>query len=1069
MADFDGDHNLDLAVVSADTGAVSILWGNGHGAFTLGAVSYAVGANPDALVVGDFGNGHPDIAVANADDNNVSILMYQGNRTFVSQSQAPFAAGTQPYAIVAGDFNGDGVLDLATANNLSNNVTVLMGLGGGKFAAPVVYAAGNSPSGLVAADLNGDGRLDLAFTNGGDDNATVLLGRGDGTFVAPDRFSANAIVSTPTLADVTGDGTLDSIALDQAGQILVRPAAPPSRVRSTPRRIINPSGPARSFTVVLSAGRQLIAAVDLQDNAVTLYKLNTDPKVIAVNGIATVVGKLTTGLQPVRVAAGDLNGDGRQDLVVANAGSGDVSVFMATAAGGFTAPTRLAATDHPTELALVDLNGDGRPEIVVSDDVAGAVTVLVNQGAVLLPPRFTIRDDRTSWFRPEFRRLAHAAQPRRAGSMVFGRFSENGTVDLVVVNRGGTSLSYLEGDGCGGFLNPVQIFAGARPAIVRAGRFFPDGHLDLAVLDADNHTITLLRGDGQGHFQIAGSPSPYDAGNVPNGLAVGDFNRDGIVDLIVGNQFGDVMSLIGNGDGTFKPFTRVGQGIGIAVGDLTGNGQTSWLVTDQSNDKLVLQVGGTTPGFTQTRANGVVSPAQAKLADLNGDGKLDMIVANGGGNDVLVYLGLGNGQFNPTPLTFYAGTNPVDVQVADVNGDGRPDVIVTNNGSNDVSILLGDAQALLRPGPRLNVGLAPVSTQVVPSAQAGGLPSLLVTNSGSNNVFMLPSLGGGFFNDATPTIFNTGSTPSAAIVGNFFGGSGLDLVTLNFLSNTLTVYRDMNPNARQDIGSGGVGPLTAVAADFGQNGSLELVVGNNGNGALAIFAGNADGLVETDAIFNENLQHPVALALAEAGEGQELRLLAANEGDENVRVVSRETILEPAKLAQSDLSPGGVSSFSFAVGGFNLFFSTLGALVESGVGDLFVGLAAGADAGGASMNLRSLRDISVDQIANVVSPGSEWLESAVHTIVVSTGLHDVPEGAIEVFDAVFGAARPASPLAGVAAPLQLALARSRPKSQWAAESGCHRSGARYGRRFAAGRIGRRIAARSGGRCAARRR
>ena len=66
-----------------------------------------------------------------------------------------------------------------------------------------------------------------------------------------------------------------------------------------------------------------------------------------------------------------------------------------------------------------------------------------------------------------------------------------------------------------------------------------------------------------------------------------------------------------------------------------------------------------------------------------------MIVANSGGNDVLVYLGLGDGQF-AAPRSFYAGTEPVDVQVADVNGDGRPDVIVTNQGSNDVSILLGD-------------------------------------------------------------------------------------------------------------------------------------------------------------------------------------------------------------------------------------------------------------------------------------------------------------------------------------------------------------------------------------------
>jgi hypothetical protein len=384
-----------------------------------------------------------------------------------------------------------------------------------------------------------------------------------------------------------------------------------------------------------------------------------------------------------------------------------------------------------------------------------------------------------------------------------------------------------------------------------------------------------------------------------------------------------------------------------------------------------------------------------------------MIVANSGGNNVLVYLGLGLGQF-AAPRTFYAGTNPVDVQVADVNGDGRPDVIVTNQGSNDVSILLGDQLALLRPGPRLDVGLAPVGTQIVPSQTAGGLPSLLVTNSGSNNVFMLPALGGGFFNDAAPTVFNTGLSPQAAIVGNFFG-AGLDLVTLNYLSNTLTVYRGFDPASRHDIGSGGLGPITAIAGDFAANGGLELVVGNNGNGTLAIFTATANGLIESDAIFSETLQHPIALALAAPGEGQELRLLAADEGDENVRVFTRESVLQPVKLADGDLSSGGMPGFSFGVGGISVLFGILGGLVESSAGELFAGLETGTSAGGASMNLPSFRDFSIDQLTAAVSRGTKWIESAFGTIFSSAGVHGMPEAAVDVLESVLDVAAPQVP------------------------------------------------------------
>ncbi len=472
-----------------------------------------------------------------------------------------------------------------------------------------------------------------------------------------------------------------------------------------------------------------------------------------------------------------------------------------------------------------------------------------------------------------------------------------------------------------------------QPAIVRAGHFFPDGHFDLAVLDAVHHTITILRGDGHGNFQTAGQ---YDAGNVPDGLLVGDFDLNGQSDLIVGNQFGDVMSLTGHGNGTFDPFTRVGQQIAIAVGDVTGNGLQSWVVTDQTRDHLVMQVGGTTPTFAQGRSNGVISPGAAKLVDLNGDGILDMVVANSGGNDVLVYQGLGNGQF-AAPVAFYAGTDPVDVEVGNVDGNKNhlPDVIITNEGSNDVSILLnnvasaGDpASTWLRPGPRLNVGLVPVA-QLVPSTVPGGLPSLMVTNSGSNNVFMLPGLGSGFFNDVTPTVFATGNSPQSAFVGNF-AGLGQALVTVNYLSNSLTIYRGMNPNSRQDIGSGGLGPSAAVTADFAQNGGLELVVANSLDGALAVFAGTANGLVETDAIFSESLQHPVALALAEPGEGQGLRLLAADEGDENVRVFSRETVLQPVPAdLQVATSDAGGTPFGFST--MTLVATALGIAVESGV------------------------------------------------------------------------------------------------------------------------------------------
>src|SRR5262249_55525415 len=145
---------------------------------------------------------------------------------------------------------------------------------------------------------------------------------------------------------------------------------------------------------------------------------------------------------------------------------------------------------------------------------------------------------------------------------------------------------------------------------------------------------------------------------------------------------------------------------------------------------------------SESASDGLVAPAGVKVADVGGpldqDGHviMDILVADSGSNDVLVYLGLGHGQFADAQR-FFAGTSPTDVQVADVNGDTIPDLVVTNTGSNDVSILLGTGDAtLFETGVRLNVGQNPVNTQVG-DFNGDGKPDLLVTNAASNNVMML--------------------------------------------------------------------------------------------------------------------------------------------------------------------------------------------------------------------------------------------------------------------------------------------------------------------------------------------
>ena len=193
------------------------------------------------------------------------------------------------------------------------------------------------------------------------------------------------------------------------------------------------------------------------------------------------------------------------------------------------------------------------------------------------------------------------------------------------------------------------------------------------------------------------------------------------------------------------------------------------------------------------------------------------------------------------------------------------------------------------PGPRLNLktsaeqGIGPVSTAIVPSlSPTGGPSSLAVSLSGSNQVWMIPSVGGGFFNDQDPTIFNVGANPGPILVGNFDGHT--DLVSINSGSNDLTLISGLDSReiTTATIPSGGVDPVTAFEFDSG-SGFDSLVVGNNGDGVLALLQGGPDGLNLSSTMTERDVPSPTALVFSAFTAGQ-VEFLAATAG---ARTLSR--------------------------------------------------------------------------------------------------------------------------------------------------------------------------------------
>jgi hypothetical protein len=331
IADFNGDGKLDLAVpvysIFTSFTDMNILLGNGDGTFTAGPTFPLTGQNVNNAAVADFnGDGKPDLVLSLPDANQVQIALGNGDGTFSALS--PISVPQGVYAVVTADLNGDGKPDLIVA---SNGITILLGKGDGTFTTKGTISVSGGAFAVAVADFNHDGKPDLAVANYNNDTVTVLLGKGDGTFTQAHATSATgyqpAAIAT---GDFNGDGIPDLVVTS-----------------------LNGGYPDLGIVTVL-LGRS--------DGT---FKLTTKSPI--------------PGSLPTAVSVADINGDGKADLIMSNAGSNTISVFLGKGDGTFIAAATPAAGTDPLGIAVGDFNGDGIPDLATANNTTNSVTVLLTQ------------------------------------------------------------------------------------------------------------------------------------------------------------------------------------------------------------------------------------------------------------------------------------------------------------------------------------------------------------------------------------------------------------------------------------------------------------------------------------------------------------------------------------------------------------------------------------------------------------------------------------------------------------------------------------------------------------------
>lgn len=668
-----------------------------------------------------------------------------------------------------------------------------------QFVRAPIFSAGDPSLSVASGDFNGDGNPDLAFlSTGGPALLNIRLGTSDGKFSEGQQIALSDLAVSLLAGDWNNDGVLD-----------------------------------------LAVG-------------IFPANYNTSVSILMGKGDGTFVpqGSLAVPLGVHLLASGDLNGDGVADLVVANRNPG-VSVLLGLGGGNF-GPAILLDTqlDIPTySVAVADLNHDGKADIAaVGDDSYDGVSALAvflgNGDGTFAAP------------------AGHNTTYNSFSNLVVADFNNDGIPDLADT---GDNITVHLGRGDGTFRRPalfdgstsfLETTSGPRESLAAAD-INQDGNLDILSLDYNTNILDVLLGNGDGTFQ---ERSLFGTGPCPKSIAVADLNHDGNLDVAVPDSCdNNFVELAGNGAGNFVTRRSYSPRIqsqlsSVASGYLDSDNNLDLVVVDVGAIDLLL--GAKHGGFKRGAMITVTGrPEWVITADLNGDGKNDVVTADQANNSVSVFLGNGDGKLQPEHL-YATGSDPRFVAAADVNGDGKLDLLTANDNGNSFSVLLGGASGFL--SHRDYSVKSPVRLALGDFNEDGKLDLVTVSRSGTGTIFL--GKGDGSFS-AGATLDVPGTLTSVAI-GDLNHDGKLDVVIAASSSAVLYSFLGNGDGTFQPSLTSMVPDYArqVLLADFDSDSNLDaMVIGGNteATAAASLLLGKGDGTFGTPQIYTAD-QAPVA-------------------------------------------------------------------------------------------------------------------------------------------------------------------------------------------------------------------
>ena len=725
--------SADLMPVAGGAVDVGVMTLRSVGSALYGGLRFAAGGEVAAAASGDVdGDGFDDAVVALTSDEVSVMLMSAPGLPGPPQR---FAVGANPSDVELADLDSDGDLDVVAVNNASQDISVLLGTGSGSFLAETRLVVGSSPVAVAVADFDLDGFPDLAVANTLSQDLSVLYGNGDGTFEPDQRLALGFSPGGLGTGDFTGDGRPDLV-LSVAGGFSneIRTAITDSSGRLQP----GPSTP--------------------------------------------------TCCRFIGITVADFDGDGHDDVVGKGVDSGELMVVLGRGDGTFDGATQYVVDTISTSLSfnagdvvVGDVEGDGRLDIAWVHSYQATVLRGLPLGGFGDRRQFPLPARGSDPL--DGRLTGEEAVPLKIDSGLValnrttaGDFDGDGTTDLAVALE--TELSLFYGS------DSVELPFCEEPERLAMADLNGDGYDDLLAWPCELGFVAGVGyqlSDGAGGFgSIAGlaAESPMDVG-------VADLDGDGVVDVAVATEFGGPTLYRGLGDGVFEessagPNVATPSSAIVAVDlDLDGHVDLALAGGLENLPELLLLFGNgdltfQAPVVIDLEAAGASGVEAMITAELNGDGKPDLLTANPDNQTMTIIRSLPSGEYQRFSVLTFGATAAVGA--ADFNRDGRVDLAAVT-GSDAVRIAFGNANGLYDLPISVPIeNASDLRGLAVVHVDDDGFEDLLIADHLSDQVVVLLGRGDGSFDNAQQ--IGVGSRPEFLTTGDLDGDGKPDLAVV---------------------------------------------------------------------------------------------------------------------------------------------------------------------------------------------------------------------------------------------------------------------------------------------------